>query len=61
MKTRSSKDGSRLADLPGSALPSWRQWLVRVALFAVMFVALITAFAALSRIVEGFFVTLYGN
>jgi hypothetical protein len=59
MKTRSSGDGDRLAHSRESDLPRWRLWLARVTIFAVLFFLLITAFAALSGIVERFFITLY--
>ena len=61
MKKRSSGDDDGMADPLESDLPRWCLWLTRVTLFAVIFVLLITAFAALGRIVEQFFVVLYAN
>jgi len=61
MKTRSRGDDDGPAHLLGLDLPRWRLWLARVTIFAVVFVLLITAFAALSRIVEPFFILLYAD
>ncbi len=49
----------RLASSLAPNPPRWRLWLTRVTVFAVTFVSLIIALAALSAIVERFFIMLY--
>jgi hypothetical protein len=61
MKTRTGGDEDELAHPLGPDLPRWRRWLTRVTVFSVIFVLLITAMAAVSKIVERFFIILYGD
>ncbi len=42
-----------------SRAPRWKIWVVRLVMFSVMFVFLMTAFGAIGSIVERFFIALY--